>query len=133
MNEYSFIFVQVNPARGDGINPIIFSLYKRRNEIKLITVRHEEAAAMMASGYSKFTGKMAACIATTGPGMIHLINGLYDASTDNASVIPITGMAKFAEPDKQSVAIVGDGGFTMLMGEVATAVKYNLDIKIIIF
>lgn len=76
---------------GDGINPVIEALYKRRNEIKFITVRHEEAAAFMAGGLGKLTDNLSACIATTGPGMIHLINGLYDAVLDGAPIIAISG------------------------------------------
>ena len=77
---------------GDGINPIIEALRKRKGEIKFITVRHEEAAAFMASGYAKYTGKLGACIATTGPGAVHLLNGLYDAKMENTPVIAITGI-----------------------------------------
>ena len=76
---------------GDGINPIIESLRKRQDKIKFITVRHEEAAAFMASGYAKYTGKLGVCIATTGPGAVHLLNGLYDASMEQAPVLAITG------------------------------------------
>ncbi len=76
---------------GDGIGPVIESLRKRQDSIQFVTVRHEEAAAFMASGLSKYTGRLGACIATTGPGAIHLLNGLYDAAYDGASVIAITG------------------------------------------
>lgn len=76
---------------GDGINPIIEALRKRQDQIKFITVRHEEAAAFMASAYAKYTGKLSACIATSGPGAVHLMNGLYDAAMEGAPVIAITG------------------------------------------
>lgn len=76
---------------GDGINYIIEAIRKREDKIKLITTRHEEAAAFMASGYAKYTGKLGACIATTGPGAVHLMNGLYDAAMEGAPVIAITG------------------------------------------
>jgi pyruvate dehydrogenase (quinone) len=76
---------------GDGINPIIEALRKRKDQIKFITVRHEEAAAFMASAYAKYTGKLSACIATSGPGAVHLMNGLYDAAMEGAPVIAITG------------------------------------------
>lgn len=76
---------------GDGINPVIEALRKRQNEIRFITVRHEEAGAFMASGYAKLTGKIGACIGTSGPGFLHLVNGLYDAATDNVPVIAISG------------------------------------------
>jgi len=76
---------------GDRINPIIEALRQRKQEIKFITVRHEEAAAFMACGYAKYTQKIGVCIATSGPGAIHLTNGLYDAYKDHAPVLAITG------------------------------------------
>jgi len=78
---------------GDGINGIMEALRKRQDEIKFVHVRHEEAAAFMACGYAKFTGKLGVCLATSGPGGIHLLNGLYDAKLDGAPVLAITGMA----------------------------------------
>ncbi len=77
---------------GDGINGIMESLRKRQDDIRFVQVRHEEAAAFMACGYAKFTGKLGCCLATSGPGGIHLLNGLYDAKMDGASVLAITGM-----------------------------------------
>lgn len=76
---------------GDGINGFIEALRQRQNRIRFILVRHEEAAAFMACAYAKFTGKLGACVATSGPGAIHLLNGLYDAKLDNTPVIAITG------------------------------------------
>lgn len=76
---------------GDGINGFIESLRKRQDKIKFILVRHEESAAFMACAYAKYTGKLGACVATSGPGAIHLLNGLYDAKADNTPVIAITG------------------------------------------
>jgi pyruvate dehydrogenase (quinone) len=76
---------------GDGINGFIEALRKRQNQIRFVLVRHEEAAAFMACAYTKFTGKLGACVATSGPGAIHLLNGLYDAKLDNTPVIAITG------------------------------------------
>jgi pyruvate dehydrogenase (quinone) len=76
---------------GDGINSIIEALRKRQDKIRFIAVRHEEAAAFMASGYAKHTGKLGVCLATTGPGAIHLLNGLYDAKMDSTPVLAITG------------------------------------------
>ena len=76
---------------GDGINPITESLRKRQDRIRYIGVRHEEAAAFMATGYAKYTGKLGVCLATTGPGAVHLMNGLYDAYLDGAPVLAITG------------------------------------------
>jgi pyruvate dehydrogenase (quinone)/pyruvate oxidase len=77
---------------GDGINGIIESLRKRQDRIRFVQVRHEEAAAFMACGYAKWTGKLGACIATSGPGGIHLLNGLYDAKLDGQPVLAITGL-----------------------------------------
>jgi len=77
---------------GDGVNPIIEAMRKRKDRIRFITVRHEEAAAFMASGYAKHTGRLGVCIATTGPGAVHLINGLYDAAMEQAPVLAITGV-----------------------------------------
>jgi pyruvate dehydrogenase (quinone)/pyruvate decarboxylase len=76
---------------GDGINSIIEALRKRRDRIKYIGVRHEEAAAFMASGFAKHTGRLGVCVGTTGPGAIHLLNGLYDANFDGAPVVALTG------------------------------------------
>ena len=76
---------------GDGINSIIEALRKRQDKIRFIAVRHEEAAAFMASGYAKHTGKLGVCVATTGPGAVHLMNGLYDAKMDSTPVLAITG------------------------------------------
>jgi pyruvate dehydrogenase (quinone)/pyruvate oxidase len=76
---------------GDGINGFMEALRTRQDKIRFILVRHEEAAAFMACAYAKYTGKLGACVATSGPGAIHLLNGLYDAKLDNTPVIAITG------------------------------------------
>src|SRR5438552_11864355 len=76
---------------GDGINGIMESLRSREKCIRFIQVRHEEAAAFMACGYAKYTGKLGVCLATSGPGGIHLLNGLYDAKLDGQPVLAITG------------------------------------------
>src|SRR5919112_129802 len=76
---------------GDGINGIMEALRKRQDQIRFIQVRHEESAAFMACGYAKYTGKLGVCLATSGPGGIHLLNGLYDAKCDGAPVLAITG------------------------------------------
>ena len=78
---------------GDGINGIMEALRKRQDVIRFIQVRHEEAAAFAACGYAKFTGRIGCCLATSGPGGIHLLNGLYDAALDGQPVVAITGMA----------------------------------------
>ena len=78
---------------GDGINGIMESLRKRQDDIRFVHVRHEEAAAFMACAYAKYTGKLGVCVATSGPGGIHLLNGLYDAKLDGQPVLAITGHA----------------------------------------
>ena len=77
---------------GDGINGIMEALRKRKDDIRFVQVRHEEAAALMACAYAKFTGKLGVCLATSGPGGIHLLNGLYDAKLDGAPVLALTGL-----------------------------------------
>src|SRR5437870_1871618 len=77
---------------GDGINGIMEALRTRQEKIRFVQVRHEESAAFAACGYSKFTGKLGVCLATSGPGGLHLLNGLYDAKLDGASVLAITGL-----------------------------------------
>jgi thiamine pyrophosphate-dependent acetolactate synthase large subunit-like protein len=76
---------------GDGINGIMEALRKRADKIRFIQVRHEEAAAFMACAYAKYTGKLGVCLATSGPGGIHLLNGLYDAKLDGQPVLAIRG------------------------------------------
>src|SRR5688572_17438460 len=76
---------------GDGINGIMESLRTRQDKIRFVQVRHEEAAAFMAVGYAKVTGKLGVCLATSGPGGVHLLNGLYDAKLDGQPVLAITG------------------------------------------
>jgi pyruvate dehydrogenase (quinone)/pyruvate oxidase len=77
---------------GDGINGIMEALRKRQEQIRFVQVRHEESAAFMACAYAKFTGKIGVCLATSGPGGLHLLNGLYDAKLDGQPVLAITGL-----------------------------------------
>src|SRR5688572_13229937 len=77
---------------GDGINGFMETLRERQEHIRFIQVRHEETAALMACGYAKFTGRLGVCLATSGPGGIHLLNGLYDAKLDGQPVLAITGL-----------------------------------------
>src|SRR5438309_582395 len=77
---------------GDGINGIMEALRARQDKIRFIPVRHEEAAAFMACAYAKYTRKLGCCLATSGPGGVHLLNGLYDAKLDSQPVLAITGM-----------------------------------------
>src|SRR5579859_4782212 len=77
---------------GDGIDGIMEALRKAQDRIRFIHVRHEEAAAFNACAYAKWTGKLGVCLATSGPGGIHLLNGLYDAKLDRQPVLAITGL-----------------------------------------
>src|SRR5438094_2040783 len=77
---------------GDGINGIFEALRTHQKRVRFIQVRHEEAAAFAACGYAKFTGRLGVCVATSGPGGIHLLNGLYDAKLDGFPVLAITGL-----------------------------------------
>src|SRR5688572_11351711 len=77
---------------GDGINGLMEALRTRQDRIRFIQVRHEETAALMACGYAKFTGRLGVCLATSGPGGIHLLNGLYDAKLDGQPVLALTGL-----------------------------------------
>jgi pyruvate dehydrogenase (quinone)/pyruvate oxidase len=77
---------------GDGINGVMEALRKNQDKIRFIHVRHEESAAFMACAYAKFTGRLGVCLSTSGPGGIHLLNGLYDAKLDQQPVLAITGM-----------------------------------------
>ena len=77
---------------GDGINGIMEALRRHQDKIRFVLVHHEEAAAFMATGYAKSTGRVGVCLATSGPGGLHLLNGLYDAKLDHAPVLAITGL-----------------------------------------
>jgi pyruvate dehydrogenase (quinone) len=76
---------------GDGVDGMFEALRTNAEKLKFIQVRHEEAAAFAACGYAKYTGRLGVCIATSGPGGIHLLNGLYDAKCDGQPVLAITG------------------------------------------
>ncbi|MGZ6868817.1 MAG: thiamine pyrophosphate-dependent enzyme [Frankiaceae bacterium] len=86
---------------GDGVNGIMEGLRRHRDRIRFVLVHHEEAAALMATGYAKSTGRLGVCLATSGPGGIHLLNGLYDARMDHAPVLAVTGM--------QATSLLGTG------------------------
>src|ERR1700753_2272393 len=93
---------------GDGINGIMEGLRRHQDRVRFVLVHHEEAAAFMATAYATATGKLGVCLATSGPGAIHLLNGLYDAKLDHMPVLAITGM--------QETSVLGTGyqqeGFT---------------------
>jgi pyruvate dehydrogenase (quinone)/pyruvate oxidase len=76
---------------GDGINGIMESLRTHQDQIRFVQVRHEEVAAFAACAYAKYTGRLGVCLATSGPGGIHLLNGLYDAKLDGQPVLAIAG------------------------------------------
>jgi len=74
---------------GDGIDPILSAL--RRSGLEFVQARHEENAAFMACGHAKYSGRLGCCIATHGPGAVHLLNGLYDAKLDKKPVVALVG------------------------------------------
>ncbi|MFF5229859.1 thiamine pyrophosphate-dependent enzyme [Dactylosporangium sp. NPDC000521] len=86
---------------GDGINGIMEGLRRNADRVRFVLTHHEEAAAFMAAAYAKATGRIGVCLATSGPGGIHLANGLYDAKLDHAPVLAITGM--------QETSVLGTG------------------------
>jgi pyruvate dehydrogenase (quinone)/pyruvate oxidase len=86
---------------GDGINGIMEGLRRHADKVRFVLVHHEEAAAFMACAHAKATGRIGVCLATSGPGGIHLANGLYDAKLDHAPVLAITGM--------QETGVLGTG------------------------
>jgi len=86
---------------GDGINGLFEALRRHQDRIHFVLVHHEEAAAFMACAYAKTTGRLGVCIATSGPGGVHLLNGLYDAKLDHQPVLAITGM--------QETSLLGTG------------------------
>src|SRR5947209_10446960 len=76
---------------GDGVGGLDVALEKAKDRIHYVQVRHEEMAAFMASAHAKFTGQVGLCYATSGPGAIHLLNGLYDAKMDHVPVVALVG------------------------------------------
>src|SRR3954462_1854210 len=82
---------QVFAYPGDGINGIVAAFGKADNQPRFVQARHEEMAAFQAVGYAKFSGRVGVCMATSGPGAIHLLNGLYDAKLDHVPVVAIVG------------------------------------------
>jgi pyruvate dehydrogenase (quinone) len=98
---------------GDGINGLMEGFRRQREKLNFVLVHHEEAAAFMATGYAKATGRLGVCAATSGPGAIHLLNGLYDAKLDHVPVLAITGM--------QETSVLG----SHYQQEVHTALLYQ--------
>jgi pyruvate dehydrogenase (quinone) len=101
---------------GDGINGLMDALRTRHEEITYIHVRHEEVAAMAAVGYAKFTGKLGVCFATSGPGAVHLMNGLLDAKVEQAPLLAITGMTYH---DLVGTSYLQDVNIDYLMNDIA--------------
>src|SRR3989440_2819003 len=85
---------QVFGYPGDGINGIVAAFGKADNKPQFVQARHEEMAAFEAVGYAKFSGEVGVCVATSGPGAIHLLNGLYDAKLDHVPVVAIVGQTE---------------------------------------
>src|ERR671936_2775734 len=82
---------QIYGYPGDGINGILGGFHEHGDEIEFVQVRHEEIAAFAATAHAKLTDEVGVCLATSGPGAIHLLNGLYDAKLDHAPVVAIVG------------------------------------------
>src|SRR5438552_15195257 len=76
---------------GDGINAIVGALERHKDKLEFVQVRHEEMAAFMACAHAKWTGEVGVCLATSRPGPIHLLNGLYDAKLDHPPVLALVG------------------------------------------
>ncbi|WP_203990926.1 thiamine pyrophosphate-dependent enzyme [Sphaerisporangium rufum] len=107
---------------GDGINGIMEGLRRHADRVRFVLVHHEEAAAFMAAAHAKATGRIGVCLATSGPGGIHLLNGLYDAKLDHQPVLAITG--------QQETSVLGTGyqqevNLEQLYADVA---EYNLTV-----
>ena len=122
---------------GDGINGIMEALRTAQKHIRFIQVRHEEAAAFMACAYSKYTGRLGVCLATSGPGGLHLLNGLYDAKLDGQPVLAITGhqyhdlVDSHTQQDVSLDRVFADVSVfnTRIMGPEHVSVAVNLAIR----
>src|SRR4051794_22170339 len=102
-NVAQFVLNRIHEARGitriygypgDGINGLIGAFHEVGDKLTFTQTRHEEIAAFAATAHAKFTGDIGVCIATSGPGAIHLLNGLYDAKLDHQPVVAIVGQQK---------------------------------------
>ena len=87
---------------GDGINGLMGALARTEGRIRFVQARHEEMAAFMACGHARFTGQVGVCLATSGPGAIHLLNGLYDARMDHQPVVAIAGQQSRTAPGRNA-------------------------------
>ena len=132
LNEWGLKRVYGYP--GDGVGGLDVALEKARDFMQYVQVRHEEMAAFMASGHAKFTGEVGLCYATSGPGAIHLLTGLYDAKMDHVPVVAIVGQqARTAlgahyqqEVDLQSLFKDVAGDF-VAMASVPAQVRHLVD------
>ncbi len=119
---------------GDGIGGLIAALQRREKDIEFVQARHEEMASLMASGESRFTGKVGVCIATSGPGAVHLLNGLYDARLDHRPVVALVGqqarsaMGSHYQQDLDLQSLFKDvAGAYVETASVATQVPHLID------
>jgi len=118
---------------GDGVGGLDLALEKAKDKMEYVQVRHEEMAAFMASAHAKFTGQVGLCYATSGPGAIHLLNGLYDAKMDNAPVVAIVGQsARIAigasfQQEVDLLALFQDVSEYVSMGTVPSQVRTLVD------
>jgi thiamine pyrophosphate-dependent acetolactate synthase large subunit-like protein len=139
---------------GDALNPVTDAI-RRSDELEWIGVRHEEAGAFAACAQAQLTGTLGVCMGTVGPGSIHLLNGLYDAKKSHAPVLALCGQVPLAvgsynlgsmanamphalgaqalDRKRQVVAFCGDGGLTMLLGDLITAVSHGLPVRLVVF
>lgn len=119
---------------GDGVNGIIGAIARVGEKVEYVQVRHEEMAAFMACAHSKFTGEVGVCVATSGPGAIHLLNGLYDAKLDHQSVVAIVGqqarasMGGHYQQEVDLVSLFKDvAGEYVHMATVAPQIRHLVD------
>jgi thiamine pyrophosphate-dependent acetolactate synthase large subunit-like protein len=130
---------------GDDINGIMEGLRRHQDRIRFVLVHHEEAAAFMATGYAKATGRLGVCPATSGPGGIQVADAGADpwqhvaparAPRTAAIRLPAPGRPREEDlqriADLQVIAYVGDGGFAMLMAEFLTAIQHRLPVKVVV-
>jgi len=119
---------------GDGINGLLGALDRAGDKFEFVQVRHEEMAAFMAGAHAKFTGEVGVCLATSGPGAIHLLNGLYDARLDHQPVVALVGQSARAvmgghfqqEVDLQNLFTDVAGGFVQT-ATVPAQVRHLID------
>lgn len=118
---------------GDGINGLIGALDRAKEEMPFVQVRHEEMAAFMATAHAKYTGEVGVCLATSGPGAIHLLNGLYDAKADHMPVLAIVGQQARAalgghyQQEVDLAALFGDVCAYVQQASVPEQIRHLID------